>query len=122
MKKKEITSKDMSLFNHPAINDLIEIVSMEDDNAFTFKHMKVEKRKLALMKWIKENIVEVTNTQLTVNSKAMDLENHDLICETIVHQCVDELIESNSVQFTIKERSYSVTLWSLRNRRHFNEK
>jgi hypothetical protein len=70
----------------------------------------------------KDNIVEITNTQLTLNSKTMDLETHDLICETIAHQCVDDLIESNSAQFTVKERSYSVTFWSLRNRRHFNEK
>lgn len=73
-----------------------------------------EDRMKALSDWIDENSYEVEREIKILHRKQLSTEEHDLLCENLVSQCVEELIENKYAQLEIKPRSYYVKIRGVR--------
>ena len=69
-----------------------------------------EDRMKALSNWINENTYTVEREIKILHRKQLSLEEHDLLCENLVSQCVEELIEQEYAKLEIKPRSYTVKI------------
>lgn len=63
-----------------------------------------------LNKWLDENFFTVEREIKILHKKQLSMEEHDLLCENLVSQCVEELIEQEYAKLDVKSRSYSVKI------------
>jgi hypothetical protein len=63
-----------------------------------------------LNKWLDDNFFTVEREIKILHKKQLSLEEHDLLCENLVSQCVEELIEQEYAKLDVKSRSYSVKI------------
>lgn len=97
---------------HPeAIEKLFEIIEIPDRETVL---LKTEDRKKALHDWVNTYVASIEETQLTIAAKKVTMDNHDFICEKIAHDCIDALMESKLIEFTVAENSYTASMWGLR--------
>lgn len=95
----------IKLEKHPAIKELLEIVRLRSELE---RHARV-------IQWKNKWIEEVENRQLVLNKKKLSSEDHDMICEHIVKQGIDQIIEEKLVAFDINDRYYASKMVVLRN-------
>lgn len=69
-----------------------------------------EVRMTELNKWLDENFFTVEREIKILHKKQLSMEEHDLLCENLVSQCVEELIEQEYAKLDVKSRSYSVKI------------
>lgn len=90
---------------HKAIRELEGII--ENMNGFQRK----EKFDQWKQKWLNKSEA----AQYVINRSTMSSENHDFTCEYVAKLCIDEMIESQCVDFNIEKNCYTATIWSLKN-------
>lgn len=82
--------------NNQAIKDLYELVP-ED------KHLK-------LLQWEQKWLKLVEKEQIFIRQKNITAEMNDVICEKVVGQCVEQLIDDNLVKFRKEKDRYIVQM------------
>jgi len=94
----------MSVTNNKLFRSAIDElkVLIEDDNVYN--------RRAFLQAWLRNHVKVVKPTQLIFNKRIITTEHHDYICDTLVHRCLDEVIEANCVEFEIGEKEYSAEM------------
>jgi hypothetical protein len=94
-----------NLDRHPAIKELLAIVRERSEL----------QRHALVIQWKNKWIEEVQSRQLVLNKKKLSTEDHDMLCEHVVKQGLDQLIEDNLVSFDITDNYYSSRMLVLRN-------
>lgn len=67
----------------------------------------LEKRRQMLYDWLHRHIVTLESSQLIFNPKKLTTEQHDLICEKLVHDLLDEVLNKNIPKFKVDSNRYS---------------
>lgn len=105
--------------NYPdAVGELFKILEIPDRNTGL---MKSEDRKQSLYNWLNKYLGHIKQSQLVISSKELTIDNHEFICETIVHDCLDNIIESNLVRFTVEDHKYTAEMWALKSYKHIKK-
>ena len=64
--------------------------------------------------WVSKNIVEVEESILVLNASQLSTEDHDMVCEELVNNCTDRLIENKVAKFDISNNKYLVRIVGIR--------
>lgn len=94
-----------NLDKHPAIKELMEIVRERSEL----------QRHARIIQWKNKWIEEVESRQLILGKKRLSTEDHDILCEHVVKQGLDKLIEDKLVSFDITDSYYASRMLVLRN-------
>jgi hypothetical protein len=90
---------------HPAIRELFSIVRLRSEL----------ERHAQLIQWKNRWIEPIESRQLVLNKKKLSSEDHDMLCEHVVKQSIDRIIEEKLVNFDITDNYYASSMMVLRN-------